>query len=263
MHVFLCMQLDLRWIIVWQFQSTTMTMCCRHSLTKTSIWSLIWNISTIKTYTQQAITVGSITLHHSVSTSCFLCSHLTPLPPHQTHLTVYVYTHQQAPTSAPAPTLAAIIRGGAVLSPVSSIRPRISRASAGLCRPLSLTLTLPSLAGSISLAFTSLFHLPWPSGSCSCCPSIHPIPPLLLLGFKLSALTLDLASGLRPPVPGPQLPPAWMELSSGRVWPHVARLSRRQVISSDRCNKLLPKPATLRGWRAGETERRRKRVRVD
>ncbi|KAK2825903.1 hypothetical protein Q5P01_020117 [Channa striata] len=73
------------------------------------------------------------------------------------------------PTStniSPNSTLAAIIRSCAVLSPVSSIRPWISRASAGPCRPLSLTLTFSCLSGSTSLAPTtlsSLFHPHWPS----------------------------------------------------------------------------------------------------
>lgn len=126
--------------------------------------------------------------------------------------------------------------------------------------------TDPDLSGSISLPLTPLcapFRLPWPSSSCSCCPSIQPGSPLLLLQFKLPAPTLDLAPGLSPLAPVPLLPPAWMDLSSGKVWPHVARLSRIQVISSDRRNRLLPESAALRGRRDGETEKRRETVRVD
>lgn len=103
--------------------------------------------------------------------------------------------------TAPTPTLAAIIRGGAVLSPVSSTRPWISRASAGPCRPLSLTLTLLSLPHYTSLTLTPLHTplcLPWPSGLCSCCPIIQPVTPLLLLQLKLPSPTLDLAPGLSP-----------------------------------------------------------------
>lgn len=117
-------------------------------------------------------------------------------------------------------------------------------------------------------------------------PSLRPLPPAL--AFRLIQLlsqypvcfppapavvqapspTLDLAPGLSPLAPVPLLPLAWMDLSSGKVWPHVARLSRIQVISSDRCNRLLPEPAALRGWRDGETEKRREsetrlRKRVD
>lgn len=128
-----------------------------------------------KLYTQQAVTVESITLHSSVSTSRFFPSFLlTPLPPHQT------VQERMATSTPPTPTLAAIIRGDAVLSPVSSTPPWLSRASAGPCRPLSLTLTLPSLPGSTSLPLTPVcnpFRLPWPSGSCSCCPSIQPVTP--------------------------------------------------------------------------------------
>jgi len=108
-------------------------------------------------------------------------------------------------------------------------------------------------------------------------PSLCPLPPALTfrltqllpqhtarfpsprLQLKLPAPTLDLAPGFSPLAPVSLLPPAWMDLSSGKVWPHVARLSRIQVIGSDRHNSLLPEPAALRGRRDGETERRRKR----
>lgn len=207
-----------------------------------------------KLHTQQAVTVDSITLHSSV--------HLS-LPPPPFYSPLYhpikqcKSSRQTAPTSPPTPTLAAIIKGGAVLSPVSSTRPWISRASAGPCRPLSPTLTPLSLPHYTSLTLIPLcapFCLPWPSGSCSCCPIIQPLTPLLLLQFP----TLDLAPGLSPLAPVPLLPPAWMDLSSGKVWPHVARLSRIQVISSDRHNRLLLKPAALRGrleWRNREKNR--------
>eukprot|EP00064_Thunnus_orientalis_P001283 superscaffoldBa00000086_g1285 len=47
--------------------------------------------------------------------------------------------------------------------------------------------------------------------------SQHPAHfPLLLLQFNLPASTLDLAPGLSPPAPVPLLPPAWMDLSSGK-----------------------------------------------
>lgn len=177
----------------------------------------------------------------TVSSSHFTFFHLLPLPAHQVHLTV---------ECTPTGTLTGIIRGGAVLSPVSSARPCFSSASDRPRKLLSLTLTLSSCPGSIALPLTPLcipFRLPWPSGSCSCHPSIQPTSPLLLLHFKFSTPTLDLAPGLSPPAPVPMLPPAWMDLSSGKVWPHVARLSRIQVISCDRRNRLLPEPAALRG----------------
>lgn len=91
-------------------------------------------------------------------------------------------THQHLPPPPTARALAAIIRGGAGLSPVNSTRPWISRASAGPCRPLSLTLTLPSLPGAVSLPLTpqpslcTSFSLPWPPGSAAC-PSILPTFP--------------------------------------------------------------------------------------
>lgn len=79
------------------------------------------------------------------SPSTVLCPTLNSSPPFYLPLyhsiKQYKSTRQRAPTSPPTPTLAAIIRGVAVLSPVSSTRPWISRASAGPCRPLSLTLT--------------------------------------------------------------------------------------------------------------------------
>ncbi|KAI9528806.1 hypothetical protein NQZ68_017405 [Dissostichus eleginoides] len=84
-------------------------------------------------------------------------------------------------------------------------------------------------------------------------PPSPPCPPHTTpSSFNRPAPTLDLAPGFSPLAHVPLLPPAWMDLSSGKVWPHVARLSRIQVISSDRRNRLLPEPAALRGrvrWR--------------
>lgn len=187
--------------------------------------------------------------HHSLK----LCPPLTSSPPRPSTdpIKQHKSARQTAPTSPPTLTLAAIIRGGAVLSPVSSTRPWISQASAGPCRPLSLTMTLLSLPCYTSLTLIRLyapFCLPWRSGSCSCCPIIQPVTSLLLHQLKLPSLARDLACGLSPLAPVPLLPPAWMDLSSGKVWPHVARLSRIQVISSDRHNRLLHRPAALRGW---------------
>lgn len=51
-------------------------------------------------------------------------------------------SHQPAPAFPSVPTLTAAIRGGTVLSPVRPIQPWISKASAGPCKPLSLTLAL-------------------------------------------------------------------------------------------------------------------------
>lgn len=107
-----------------------------------------------------------------------------------TILTNSARASQTFPPSSPTPAFAAIIRGGVVLSPVSSTQPWSSKASAGPWRPLSLRLTLPSLPHSTSLTFTLIcapFCLLWPSGSYSCCPIIQSITPLLLLQLKLTS----------------------------------------------------------------------------
>lgn len=90
-------------------------------------------------------------------------------------------------------------------------------------------------------------------------PVRKPPPPRSCFGSSSPAPTPRPSP--RPKPPGPcafLLPPAWMDLSSGKVWPHVARLSRIQVISSDRGNRLLPEPAALRGRRDGETEKKKR-----
>lgn len=55
-----------------------------------------------------------------------------------------------------------------------------------------------------------------------------------------------------------------MQLSSGKVWPHVARLSRIQVIGSDHRNRLLAEtccPEGAEGTEGRKTEKRREKER--
>lgn len=104
---------------------------------------------------------------------------------------VHTSLYQHLPLT---PTLAAIIRGGVVLSPVSSTPPWISRPSARPCRPLSLTLTLSFCLASEGPRLTPPLFTPLPPSLafrlmqplCYCPAHIPQVP------------TLDLAPGLRP-----------------------------------------------------------------
>lgn len=207
-----------------------------------------------KLYTQQAISYK--VSFSTVSSSHFTFFHLLPLPAHQVHLTV---------ECTPTGTLTGIIRGGAVLSPVSSARPCLSSASDRPRKLLSLTLTLSSCPGSIALPLTPRcipFRLPWPSGSCSCHPSIQPTSPLLLLHFKFSTPTLDLAPGLSPRPPClccPQHGWTYPRARCGPMWPACPEYRLSAVIAAiDFYPNLLP-------WGDEESEKqsRKERVRVD
>ena len=116
-------------------------------------------------------------LPDSISPPSCLSSAAAPIPP--------------SPLVPPPSRLPDIIRGGAVLSPVSSIRPWISRASAGPCRPLSLTPD-PSLSSWLCISASRLSLRPLSAcaglqAHAAAIPAHSPFPPLLLLRFKLPA----------------------------------------------------------------------------
>lgn len=177
-------KLNWKWIMMWWATEETV----RWFSQVTIIW-----FSINKSFKQLAKS-------YEASVSCPTFSSLPFASPSFYHpLTHHTNQHQRLP---PTLTLAAIIRGSSARSPVSSTLPWISRSSAQLLRPLSLTLTLSPYFGSAALPLTSphlltRVHLPWFSGPCSWCSSIQPTPPMLLPWFKFS--TPNLAPGLSTP----------------------------------------------------------------